>query len=529
MDHLDPEQAAAAGAPPPLLVVAGPGAGKTTTLVARARRAVQQGRRVLVLTFSRRAAGELRRRLGPTPARARTCHSLAFWLLRRYGPPRFAGATWQKVAILPRHRQRLALHASAPTLPQRMEMALLLRRGVWPERPTTPAEARLHQYILAQLQAGAMDYDTLIAAAAARLAQEPALAREVRALWDEVLVDEAQDLSEAQLRLLAPWGHRLVLVGDPHQTIYTWRGASPHALARTLQALGHHARTVQLQANYRSASRLVAATEAIARAIHACVRRHHPELAGLFPERRQRPARPGGVVLALRPPRLASAVAAALLFAPPQHIMVLARTRRELWQTCLDLARAGQPFAPAGLPPEAVVRHSTRMAWLGAWRQALAEPDPAVRERLLRPLETVAATPAHQLARLCPPPSPHLAGTPAAVAALEELYRHAFPEGDPTLQLALLGLRRQPDAGLAAALAAAGWDPETGVRLYTVHGAKGLEAEAAVVAPSVLAEADLEELAVSYVAATRARHALLVGLGDQQPGPAWAEALGMAT
>src|SRR5690606_20152724 len=258
----------------PLLVLAGPGTGKTTTIVEAVvdrvdRRGVDPSR-VLVLTFSRKAAGELReritarlRRTTRTPL-ALTFHSYAYALLRREAvlageePPRLLTSPEQLVEI--RRLLDGELEDGAPDWPSGMR-EILTTRGFAQELRDFLARAtergldgddlaelgRLHGRpdwvaaggFLRRYHARfdvdpvlTLDYADLIGAAAALLADGAVRERE-RAAYDVVLVDEYQDTDPAQealLRHLAGDGRDLIVVGDPDQSIYGFRGADVDAI-----------------------------------------------------------------------------------------------------------------------------------------------------------------------------------------------------------------------------------------------------------------------------------------------------------
>ncbi|WP_235834456.1 ATP-dependent helicase [Actinomadura logoneensis] len=301
----------------PLLVLAGPGTGKTTTIVeAVVDRIENRGvdpERVLVLTFSRKAAGELReritgrlRRTTRTPL-ALTFHSYAYALLRRDAvlndvpPPRLLTGPEQLLEV--RRLLQGELMDGAPGWPQRLHETLATRgfaeelrdfmlrageRGVTPEelaalgrlrgRDDWPAIAGfIDRYgdRFALDPTPTFDYGELIHIAAATLADEEVRVRE-RDAYDAVFVDEYQDTDPAQealLHHLAGDGRDLVVVGDPDQSIYGFRGADVRGILefprrfRTLT--GAPAPVVALRTCRRMAPELLAASRRIARRLPA--------------------------------------------------------------------------------------------------------------------------------------------------------------------------------------------------------------------------------------------------------------------
>ncbi|MGF7234377.1 MAG: ATP-dependent helicase, partial [Frankia sp.] len=256
----------------PLLVLAGPGTGKTTTLVEAVARRVEAGLRpdaVCVLTFSRKAAQELRERittrLGAAAAgpAAWTFHAWCYALVRQWQsgdglaePVRLLSGPEQDVRL----RELLAgsredgvprwpadLSACLTTRGFAEEVRALLARarevGIDPgalaevarreRRADWAAVADFYTVYLDVLDAeGALDYAELVHRAAA-LAQRPDVAAELRTRYQAVFVDEYQDTDPAQERLLAALaggGGDLVVVGDPDQAIYAFRGAEVSGL-----------------------------------------------------------------------------------------------------------------------------------------------------------------------------------------------------------------------------------------------------------------------------------------------------------
>ncbi|HWH28608.1 MAG TPA: ATP-dependent DNA helicase [Mycobacteriales bacterium] len=299
----------------PLLVLAGPGTGKTTTLVETVvHRVVERGlspEQVLVLTFSRKAAAELRgrvtARLGRTTrgTLAMTFHSYAFALLRRElgrGVRLLSGPEHdlEVARLLEGELAEGAVRWPADLRPAvglrgfRQELRdLLLRaqeRGVGPERlralghahgrpEWVAAGAFLADYEARfDLEPGAdvLDYAGLVRTAAALLEDDDDLRDRERAARALVLVDEVQDTDPAQLRLLqalAGGGRDLVAVGDPDQSIYAFRGADPRGLTgfrdtfRT--AGGAPAPVLALSVSRRSGTALLAASRAVAQRLPA--------------------------------------------------------------------------------------------------------------------------------------------------------------------------------------------------------------------------------------------------------------------
>jgi len=254
---LDSSQREAAQAPGPLLILAGPGTGKTRTLTHRiavlvAERGVPP-EACLALTFTRRAAVEMRERLAVLlPTRAgrlmiTTFHGLGLTILREHADragldPGFAVAD---------EKTRLAVAvAEAGSLAAGRRLLAAVARD--------PGAAGEFASLLASR--GLVDFDGLIALPLAMLRQDPALAATLAARWQSISVDEYQDTDAAQyalLRLLAGDGSGLAAIGDPDQAIYGFRGAD----VGFFLSFGRdfpRARTVALSRNYRSSPVIVA-------------------------------------------------------------------------------------------------------------------------------------------------------------------------------------------------------------------------------------------------------------------------------
>ncbi len=291
----------------PLLVLAGPGTGKTTTLVEAVvdrieRRGADPGS-VLALTFSRKAAEQLRdrvtARLGRTTSTTMvsTFHSFAYGLIRRYSPPelyagplRLLSAPEQDVVLRellletpesvrwPEGLRRAAAtrgfaHEVAAVLGRAREKGLdgdeLAELGRRHELPELVAAGHfLEQYLTILDDLGATDYADLIRRATIEAQLHQA---ELREQFQHVFVDEYQDTDPGQvalLRALSGDGRDLTVVGDPHQSIYGFRGADvrgildfPRAFPR---ADGRPAEVVALGTTRRFGPRVLAATQRLA-------------------------------------------------------------------------------------------------------------------------------------------------------------------------------------------------------------------------------------------------------------------------
>ncbi len=271
---LDDEQRAVAEiCAGPVLVVAGPGSGKTRTLTHRvawlvAERGVPpEG--CLTITFTRRAAEELRERLeallpeGGASVPVHTFHSLGLSLLREHGPLLDLPEDF-RVAD---ESERLALAKVGLGLSEKRASALLRalsiahrQDGLAALQGAQPLVVRL-QRLLAERRL--LDFDQLVTMPTALLEAYPELRRSLWSRWPCVSVDEYQDIDAAQWRLIRqlvpPLDANLCAIGDPDQSIYGFRGADSGFFERFPQDFPG-ARVLRLARNYRSGRPIVEAS-----------------------------------------------------------------------------------------------------------------------------------------------------------------------------------------------------------------------------------------------------------------------------
>jgi len=310
LDGLDADQRAAVTEPThPLAILAGAGSGKTRVLTHRIAHRCLTGdadpRHVLAVTFTRKAAAELDRRLRRFGLRdlpaAGTFHALALAQLRAGAAPaaappvllerkgrllgrilggggRFGAADlaaeieWAKARLVSPERYPLAAQQADRRLPVPPE-----RVADWYRR-----------YEQEKRKRGVVDFDDLLLLAIRAIDDDPTAAAAVRWRHRHLFVDEYQDINPLQERLLRAWlGDRrdLCVVGDANQAIYGWNGADPDLLERF--ALHHPgAAVVELRSNYRSTPQILRVATAVLR-------------LGGSPARLPHAHRPGGPVPAV--------------------------------------------------------------------------------------------------------------------------------------------------------------------------------------------------------------------------------------
>lgn len=278
--ELNPEQLAAVEAPPaPLLIVAGPGTGKTRTLAHRAAHLIKNHgaapESVLAVTFTNKAAGELRERIsalldeksGVTVA---TFHALGLMLLTEAadGKPLSVISEADRLAFVEK-----ALAACGVSDAKPADVAEKISRAkdrVWIPvaepgfgEGLDPEVFSAYQGILARNRA--LDTDDLLYRTVRMLESKPDFREACQRRFRHVLVDEYQDVSASQYRLvraLCPVGASLAVIGDPDQAIYGFRGADVGYFSRFVHDYPE-AQVVELSRNYRSSDNILRAASRI--------------------------------------------------------------------------------------------------------------------------------------------------------------------------------------------------------------------------------------------------------------------------
>ncbi|KAB1103425.1 ATP-dependent DNA helicase UvrD2 [Micromonospora aurantiaca] len=530
---LDPEQRSAVTAPAgPVCILAGAGTGKTRAVTSRiAYRALTgdiAGRHVLAVTFTARAAAEMRSRLtvlGVQGVQARTFHAAALRQVRYFAPRLLAGRAMpelldSKVRVVTLAAAKVGLRAdraAARDLSAEIEWAKssLVEPGEYVvaaakalrETPYEPARVAdvFDAYERLKRGNGVIDFEDMLRAAVWGIEEHPDVAEQVRNQYRHFVVDEYQDVNPLQQRLLEAWlGGRddLTVVGDASQTIYSFTGATSSYLV-DFPRLHRGATVVRLVRDYRSTPQVVGLANAVISQARGTEARLRLELHG-----QRRPGPEPELRIFTDEPAEANAVAArcrALVAGgtPAREIAVLFRTNAQSEAYEKALSEAGVPYVLQGAErfferPEVrqamiALRAATRSADAGTplpaavvealtavgWAPDAPPPGGAARERW----EALAA-----LVQLAEEYAAQAEEEPGLTGFTEELARRAAQQHVPTVE---------------------------GVTLASLHSAKGLEWDAVFLVG--LAEGTLpttyaktmeqveEERRLLYVGITRAR------------------------
>ncbi len=292
LSALDPEQAAAVRAPRgPVCVLAGAGTGKTRTITYRIAHLVAAGQvradQVLAVTFTARAAGELRGRLrglglgaAANTVQARTFHAAALRQLRYFWPQVVGEVPWRlldrKFPVVAQAANRVGVASGTDSVKDLLsEIEWAKSALVAPEDYAAAAASRQRDIPFPAARIGEvyaayetlkttpegmlLDFDDLLLHTAAALEDYPAVADVFRERYRCFVVDEYQDVTPLQQRVLDAWlGDRddLTVVGDANQTIYSFTGASP-AYLLDFSRRYPDATVVRLERDYRSTPQVV--------------------------------------------------------------------------------------------------------------------------------------------------------------------------------------------------------------------------------------------------------------------------------
>ncbi|BBY11653.1 ATP-dependent DNA helicase UvrD2 [Mycobacterium marseillense] len=559
---LDDEQREAVLAPRgPVCVLAGAGTGKTRTITHRIAQLVAGGHvaagQVLAVTFTQRAAGEMRSRLraidaaaGTGPAvgavSALTFHAAAHRQLRYFWPRVVGDTGWQlldsKFAAVARAAGRTRLNASTDDVRDlageiEWAKASLIGPEEYPAAVAAggrdiPMDAAQIAGVYAAYEAlkvrdeslALLDFDDLLLHTAAAIENDPAVAEEFRDRYRCFVVDEYQDVTPLQQRVLSAWlGDRddLTVVGDANQTIYSFTGASPRFLLDFSRRFPD-ATVVRLERDYRSTPQVVSLANQVIAAARGRVAGSKLHLVG------QRPPGPAPTFHE-HPDEPAEAAAVAASIArliesgtPPSEIAVLYRVnaQSEIYEEALTEAgiayqiRGGEGFFNRQEIKQALL--ALQRASERATEGGPVGPLPDVVRAVLEPLGLTAEEPVGTRAR----------ERWEALSALVELVDDEVAQR-PQLEFPglLAELRMRADARHPPVV--------QGVALASLHAAKGLEWDAVflvgladgtlpishALAHGAESEAVEEERRLLYVGITRARmHLALSWALARSPG-----------
>jgi DNA helicase II / ATP-dependent DNA helicase PcrA len=288
----------------PLLVIAGAGSGKTNTLAHRVAHLIVNGadpRRILLMTFSRRAASEMTKRveriarkvmgdsasvMANALAWSGTFHGIGARLLRDYSDqigidPAFTIHDREDSAdLMNLIRHDLGFSKAESRFPTKGTCLAIYSRCVNAETPVEQVlgssfpwcagwAAELKQlfaaYVEAKQKQNVLDYDDLLLYWAQTM-NDPSLAEEIGGRFDHVLVDEYQDTNRLQssiLLALKPGGHGLTVVGDDAQSIYSFRAATVRNILDFPVQFSPPANIITLDRNYRSTQTILAAANGV--------------------------------------------------------------------------------------------------------------------------------------------------------------------------------------------------------------------------------------------------------------------------
>jgi DNA helicase-2/ATP-dependent DNA helicase PcrA len=524
LDALDPEQREVAlatrGA---VCVLAGAGTGKTRAITHRIAYAAATGvmdpAHVLALTFTVRAAGELRgrlRQLGAGQVRASTFHAAALRQLNYFWPRVVGGRPPQLVdskAGLVREAARLAkVRVDAVSdLASEIEWAKTMQ--IRPDGYAAAAQGRdpvtnpeelaavYAAYEQLRRERHLIDFESILELTAAVIFENRAAADQVRDTFRFFVVDEYQDVNPLQKLLLDAWlGDRddLCVVGDPHQTIYSFTGATPSYLTG-FAAEFPGAAVVRLVRDYRSTPQVVAVANQLIKAQTPLVAQREAGPQPVLTAYNDESDEAEGVAVQVRA-LIAGGVAA-------REIAVLVRINAHTERFEQALTQAGVAYVIRGAErfyDRPVVKQALVLMRGAARGESDAGPLPAAVRHVLTGMD------------FTPGPAPPASGAVArerweSLAAIAQLADDMYAQRPSvTLSEFAAELTQRADIGHAPAV--------DGVTLTSMHAAKGLEWDAVLVpgliegiVPIVHArtpEAVAEERRLLYVAVTRAREHL---------------------
>ncbi len=555
---LDPEQRTAVTAPAgPVCILAGAGTGKTRAITHRIAYRTLTGevspRHILAVTFTARAAAEMRARLtalGASGVQARTFHAAALRQVRYFAPrllegramPELLESKARLVALAASHAGVKADRTAARDLAGEIEWAKssLVEPGEYPvaaakalrEPPLDPVKVGevFAAYESLKRRQGVIDFEDMLRAAVWGIEEHPDVADQIRSQYRHFVVDEYQDVNPLQQRLLEAWlGGRddLTVVGDASQTIYSFTGATSSYLI-DFPRQRRSAVVIRLVRDYRSTPQVVGLANAVIRQARGNEARLRLELVGqrppgAEPELKIFPDEPGEAAAVAK--RCRELLAAGT---PASEIAVLFRTNAQSEAYEEALAAAEVPYVVRGAE-RFFERPEIRTAMIAL--RAAVRSTPGETPLVQAVVEALAATGWQH-------GQPPLGGAAreqwealAALVALAEEYERT-PALEPIGQAGAV----QRDVSLSAFTDELARRAEqqhaptvAGVTLASLHSAKGLEWDAVFLVgladgtlPTTYAKTPdqlEEERRLLYVGVTRARQWLWLSYGQSRsPG-----------
>ena len=284
LEGLNPNQRAAVSATEgPVLVVAGAGSGKTQVLTRRVAGLIASGvdpRRILAITFTNKAAGEMRTRVGDLVGTGTmeemwvcTFHSMCVRILRQSGPHRFFTILDQRDArnVLKEILDGRGIDSSGGVLRKvQTYISNAKNRLVKPAPDRRNQAAQIASEVFDEYQARlrsmkAYDFDDLLTETVRLFADHPDVRRQWQDRFDYILIDEYQDTNRAQyviVRALAAKHRNICAVGDPDQSIYSFRAANVENILN-FETDYEDCRIFTLDQNYRSTKKILRAAQAV--------------------------------------------------------------------------------------------------------------------------------------------------------------------------------------------------------------------------------------------------------------------------
>lgn len=258
----------------PVCIIAGPGSGKTYTIIERMAYLIDNGvppREILTLTFTNKAAGEMRERFARrmasdlrTAPTIETFHAFALSVLRTHG----ARIGLTDIVLVSEKEERELTRTTAKQfagISARDVRAMVTAIKNGKPLDTVREKGVVDAYARALRAMGKFDFDDIMLLTLRLFEEVPDVLEMYARTFTRIMVDEYQDTSVVQIRLLfllAVCNRNICVIGDPDQAIYGFRGASPDAFER-FEETYRDARVIRLTKNYRSRAHITAAAQSL--------------------------------------------------------------------------------------------------------------------------------------------------------------------------------------------------------------------------------------------------------------------------